>query len=204
MFFPVSDAASVAGQWLAAGVLTMADVFGMPLAVLAVSVISVIYTTANVGHGVLWLCVRLRAAAAGCEWSASSGSAFCRGGGEGVEALRAATLARIPHRRRRRQQQQQVALVLGGGPVLGIAATPAELRAAATAEGAATGEHSRWSWCAALPHRRRVARARPRRAPRALPRASAAGAAAEAGVERAAAGERSRWRRRSAPPAARW
>ena len=55
MFFPVSDAASVAGQWLAAGVLTMADVFGMPLAVLAVSVISVIYTTANVGHGVLWL-----------------------------------------------------------------------------------------------------------------------------------------------------
>ena len=74
MFFPVSDAASVAGQWLAAGVLTMADVFGMPLAVLAVSVISVIYTTANVGHGVLWLCVRLRAAAAGCEWSASSGS----------------------------------------------------------------------------------------------------------------------------------
>ena len=32
------------------------------------------------------------------------------GGGEGVEALRAATLARIPHRRRRRQQQQ-VALV---------------------------------------------------------------------------------------------
>ena len=32
----------------------------------------------GVGHGVLWLCVRLRAAAAGCEWSASSGSAFCR------------------------------------------------------------------------------------------------------------------------------
>ena len=29
------------------------------------------------------------------------------GGGEGVEALRAATLARIPHRRRRRQQQQE-------------------------------------------------------------------------------------------------
>ena len=51
MFFPVSDAASVAGQWLAAGVLTMADVFGMPLAVLAVSVISVIYTTAAMGCG---------------------------------------------------------------------------------------------------------------------------------------------------------
>ena len=50
--------------------------WGMP-------VISVIYTTANVGHGVLWLCVRLRAAAAGCEWSASSGSAFCRRGGRG-------------------------------------------------------------------------------------------------------------------------
>ena len=75
MFFPVSDAASVAGQWLAAGVLTMADVFGIPWQLLAVSVIyTVIYTTANVGHGVLWLCVRLRAAAAGCEWSASSGS----------------------------------------------------------------------------------------------------------------------------------
>ena len=81
MFFPVSDAASVAGQWLAAGVLTMADVFGIPWQLLAVSVIyTVIYTTANVGHGVLWLCVRLRAAAAGCEWSASSGSAFCRRG----------------------------------------------------------------------------------------------------------------------------
>ena len=84
MFFPVSDAASVAGQWLAAGVLTMADLFGIPWQLLAVSVIyTVIYTTANVGHGVLWLCVRLRAAAAGCEWSASSGSAFCRRGGRG-------------------------------------------------------------------------------------------------------------------------
>ena len=55
MFFPVSDAASVAGQWLAAGVLTMADLFGIPWQLLAVSVIyTVIYTTANVGHGVLW------------------------------------------------------------------------------------------------------------------------------------------------------
>ena len=38
-----------------------------------------------------------------------------------------------------------------GALELGVAATPAELRAAAAAEGAATGEHSRWSWCSALP-----------------------------------------------------
>ena len=71
-------------QWLAAGVLRMADVFSIPRQLLAVSVIcTVIYTTANVGHGVLWLCVRLWAATAGYEWSASSGSAFCRRGGRG-------------------------------------------------------------------------------------------------------------------------
>ena len=215
MFFPVSDAASVAGQWLAAGVLTMADVFGIPWQLLAVSVIyTVIYTTANVGHGVLWLCVRLRAAAAGCEWSASSGSAFCRRGGRGcggttcrhfsphsaspppaaaaavgagapagdgaaaaaggAAAAAAAERQQQQQDQEQQQQQQQVALVLGGGLVLGVAATPAELRAAATAEGAATGEHSRWSWCAALP-----------------PPPSGA-SATEAGATRAAAGERRR------------
>ena len=214
MFFPVSDAASVAGQWLAAGVLTMADLFGIPWQLLAVSVIyTVIYTTANVGHGVLWLCVRLRAAAAGCEWSASSGSAFCRRGGRGCggttcrhfsphsaspppaaaaaggagapagdgaaaaaggAAAAAAERQQQQQDQEQQQQQQQVALVLGGGLVLGVAATPAELRAAATAEGAATGEHSRWSWCAALP-----------------PPPSGA-SATEVGATRAAAGERRR------------
>ena len=54
MFFPVSDAASVAGQWLAAGVMTMADVFGIPWQLLAVPVI---YTTAKGGP---------RRAASGC------------------------------------------------------------------------------------------------------------------------------------------
>ena len=219
MFFPVSDAASVAGQWLAAGVLTMADLFGIPWQLLAVSVIyTVIYTTANVGHGVLWLCVRLRAAAAGCEWSASSGSAFCRRGGRGCggttcrhfsphsasppPAAAAAGGAGAPagdgaaaaaggaaaagaeqqqqqqDQEQQQQQQQQVALVLGGGLVLGVAATPAELRAAATAEGAATGDRSRWRWCSAPP-----------------PPPSGA-SATEVGATRAAAGERRRRGRR--------
>ena len=85
MFFLV--AASVAVQWLAAGVLTMGDaeiVEAIPWQLRAVVLITSTVTVCDgVGHGVLWLCVRLRAAAAGCEWSASSGSAFCRRGGRG-------------------------------------------------------------------------------------------------------------------------